>query len=136
MVKKQPKKTKSSKVVKKAVSRKKVASKKKITGGNKPTSRKKTGKNKKQVKKKKVSFTLAVEKGNQVYVAGSFNNWDPDATPLKFTKKGVFTAKVDLPPGKHEYKFVVNGQWLMDHQNPEQAPNSMGSHNSVLYIKG
>ena len=38
--------------------------------------------------------------------------------------QGDFTAIVDLPEGRHEYKFFVDGQWLHD-------PNEVSS---MLYM--
>jgi hypothetical protein len=32
---------------------------------------------------KKVLFELPAEPGSQVFVAGTFNNWNPTANPLK-----------------------------------------------------
>ena len=34
-------------------------------------------------REKKVRFELAAEPGSQVFVAGTFNNWNPTANPLK-----------------------------------------------------
>ena len=40
-----------------------------------------------------------------VYVAGSFNDWDPRATPM-VSSDGVWSVDLALPPGNHPYKFV------------------------------
>ena len=50
----------------------------------------------------------------QVFVAGTFNGWRTDATPLKRGRQGKWTAKVSLPPGCHEYKFIVDGGWCCE----------------------
>ncbi len=42
-----------------------------------------------------------------VYVAGTFNNWDPLATPLTRLAGGSYDAVLDLEEGAHPYKFVV-----------------------------
>ena len=39
-----------------------------------------------------------------------------------------------LEPGTYEYKFVVDGEWKLDESNPNFAPNSLGSLNSVLVV--
>jgi hypothetical protein len=39
-----------------------------------------------------------------------------------------------LPPGEHEYKFVVNGDWRIDGSNPQWTPNDVGSLNSVINV--
>jgi 1,4-alpha-glucan branching enzyme len=84
-------------------------------------------------KKRRVQFRLAAPAGSQVFVAGTFNKWDPKATPLK-EAAGGFAAMVMLLPGRYEYKFVVNGDWMTDPKGNETVPNGLGSRNSVIVI--
>lgn len=84
---------------------------------------------------KKVQFELAVEPGSQVFVAGTFNNWNPTANPLKDNPgSGHCKAVIALPPGRHEYKFVVNGEWRVDPNCSESVPSDCGALNSVLTV--
>lgn len=70
-----------------------------------------------------------------VHLAGTFNGWRKDATPLAESGSGRFEVEVLLPPGKHEYKFVVNGDtWLQDKENPERTPDGNGGFNSVVHV--
>jgi 1,4-alpha-glucan branching enzyme len=86
-------------------------------------------------KAKKVRFQLTTEPGNEVCVAGSFNNWDMKANPLKNNpQSGVYSTTLTLPAGRHEYKFVVNGKWCLDPNCPEAASNPYGSLNSVINV--
>ncbi len=64
-----------------------------------------------------VVFTYVDENAGSVAIAGEFNNWNTGATLME-KKEGVWTVTVELPPGKHEYKFVVDGQWMADPDNP------------------
>ena len=34
--------------------------------------------------------------------------------PLDFSDHGDFSATTELPEGRHEYKFIVDGQWRHD----------------------
>lgn len=87
------------------------------------------------VKQKKAHFELSVEPGNQVFVAGTFNNWNPTAKAMKDNPgSGHCKATLLIPKGRHEYKFVVNGVWRMDPSCEECAPNGCGSLNSVLHV--
>jgi len=82
-----------------------------------------------------VQFELSVEPGSQVFVAGTFNNWNPTANPLKDNPgSGHCKATLSLPAGRHEYKFVVNGVWIIDSNCSDWAPNAHGSLNSVLHV--
>ena len=84
---------------------------------------------------RRVRFDLTVEPGKQVFVAGTFNNWDPTANPLKDNPgSGHCKATLRVPPGRHEYKFVVNGEWRVDPKCPESVPNDSGSTNSVITV--
>lgn len=86
-------------------------------------------------KKRKVRFELSAEPGSQVYVAGTFNSWNPTTNPLKEKPDGGhFKATLDLEEGTHEYKFVVNGLWLSDPKCPNWIPDGCGAMNSVLTV--
>lgn len=73
---------------------------------------------------------------DRVAVAGSFNNWAADAHPMTDADKdGVWEAVVDLPPGRVEYKFVVNGDnWFTDENAAEFVADPYGGRNSILTV--
>lgn len=84
---------------------------------------------------KKVRFELVTHPGREVFVAGSFNSWDPEQQPLKpHSKTGAYVATVTLPAGTYEYKFVVDGNWQIDPLNPSLIPNGAGSMNNCLLV--
>ncbi|MBM3308434.1 MAG: isoamylase early set domain-containing protein [Candidatus Eisenbacteria bacterium] len=66
-----------------------------------------------------IEFSYADPYAASVSLAGIFNNWSTNATPLSLGGDGVWRVVVPLGAGKHEYKFVVNGtQWVADPDNP------------------
>lgn len=69
----------------------------------------------------------------QVYLAGAFKDWQP--IPMKKQKDGRFAVEVALPAGKHEYKFVLGGEWITDPDHDRCAPNPYGSLNSVVQVE-
>lgn len=71
-----------------------------------------------------------------VSVAGSFNGWNPQKTPLHRNANGRWAGDVMLEPGRHEYLFVVDGKWLPDPKAREQVGNPFGGHNSVIVVTG
>jgi len=84
---------------------------------------------------KEVRFELSAAPASKVFVAGSFNNWNPTANPMKDNPdSGHFKAQLHVPEGRHEYKFVVNGGWITDPKCAESAPDGFGSINSVLIV--
>ena len=83
--------------------------------------------------RRRVRFEYRAEPGHRVCVAGSFNGWDPRRTVLvDRTGKGDYSRAVLLVPGRYEYKFVVDGVWCVDPENPRWVPNEFGTLNSVL----
>jgi glycosidase len=72
-----------------------------------------------------------------VTVAGTFNGWDPKANPLADADQdGIWELALDVAPGRHEYKFVVNGdQWFTDETAADFVPDPYGGKNSVLDLK-
>lgn len=70
-----------------------------------------------------------------VCIAGSFNNWHPAATEMISRGNGKWTKELTLLPGRYEYRFVVDGQWMDDPNAKETVPNPFGSSNAVLVVK-
>jgi len=84
---------------------------------------------------KAVQFEVAADPDSKVYIAGTFNGWNPYTHPLKHRPEdGVFRATLLLPAGTHEYKYVVNGVWQRDARCPHCVPDAPGEPNSVLRI--
>jgi hypothetical protein len=81
-----------------------------------------------------VRFTLVAAGAHKVAVAGDFNGWDPEGTPLVLDGQGRFAASVRLPPGAHEYMFIVDGQWVTDPAASERRPDGFGRDNAVLRL--
>ena len=64
----------------------------------------------KKLRGKKVGFQLTAEPGSEVFVAGTFNQWDAGQHRMRDNPhSGVYRIALVLPPGRHEYKFVVDG---------------------------
>ncbi len=84
--------------------------------------------------KKRVTFEFHDAGAREVYVAGSFNNWDPAARLLKKSKDGTWTTTMMMTPGVYEYRFVVDGLWMDDPRNTERSPNEFGEHNCVICV--
>lgn len=84
---------------------------------------------------KKVKFELAVPRRAKVFVAGSFNSWDPARHRMAYdASRKAFGTVISLPAGRHEYKFVVDGEWIVDPKCEESVPNEYGSANSALTV--
>jgi len=68
----------------------------------------------------------------KVIVTGSFNNWNTDGYRM-VKMDGKWTFPVYLSSGKHLYKFIVDGKWILDPSNKLWEENEFGNGNSVLW---
>jgi 1,4-alpha-glucan branching enzyme len=82
----------------------------------------------------RVCVELVEPAAKQVYVAGSFNGWEPETTPLIPLGNGRWKGDLTLGPGRHEYLFVVDGQWRPDPNARETVENPFGGRNSVVMV--
>ncbi len=71
-----------------------------------------------------------------VAVAGSFNGWNATANPLSDADQdGVWSAEIEIPAGRVEYKFVVNGdQWFTDENAAESSDDGFGGKNAIVVV--
>jgi hypothetical protein len=81
-----------------------------------------------------ICLELVKPEAKSVFVAGSFNEWQPDKTPLLPAGNGRWVGDLSIKPGRHEYLFVVDGQWLPDPNAKETVSNPFGGQNSVLVV--
>lgn len=70
----------------------------------------------------------------RAYLAGSFNGWKPEQRRMRRMRDGTFRARLKLPPGEHQYKFVCDGVWLHDPEADGQVPDGQGHLNSVVWV--
>jgi 1,4-alpha-glucan branching enzyme len=84
---------------------------------------------------KSKEFKLYAPQARKVALAGSFNNWDTNKISAKKDSKGNWKVKVSLNPGRHEYKFFVDGNWANDPSCTSCVTNSFGTQNCIVEIK-
>jgi chromosome partitioning protein len=74
-----------------------------------------------------------------VRIAGDFNGWVPDKGVRSLIESDgqtkVWTKILQLPPGTYQYRYVVDGEWREDPDNPEVATNEVGRRSSVLVVR-
>ncbi|OGX18372.1 MAG: hypothetical protein A3K83_06040 [Omnitrophica WOR_2 bacterium RBG_13_44_8b] len=80
-------------------------------------------------------FKFYAPSAKRVSLAGSFNNWDTRKLSAKKDSRGNWAVKVNLRPGKYEYKFVVDGNWLNDPRCTSCTTNNFGSQNCVVEVR-
>lgn len=82
-------------------------------------------------------FTLP-SAARAVALVGDFNGWDERATPMaQRGADGTWSARIPLPPGRHQYAFVVDGRrWLVDPLAPQVPDGGFGPTNAVVVDGG
>lgn len=82
-----------------------------------------------------VRFVFVDSTARNVALVGDFNAWSREATPLvRDPASGVWTASVTLPPGRHEYAFIVNGErWVAD-PFATRVLDDFGTESSVVTV--
>ena len=82
-----------------------------------------------------VRFVLYAPTARRVAVAGTFNQWDQNASPLaRVGGGGVWAITLALPQGHHQYAFVVDGgQWVPDPAAPG-VDDGFGRRNSMVAV--
>lgn len=91
-----------------------------------------------------VRLELAAPSATHVMVAGTFNDWNTQATPMARDDGGRWRVALALPPGRYEYKFLVDGVWCCEvgadgpceRGDGDCVPNPFGTHNRVLEHRG
>lgn len=68
--------------------------------------------------------------GHDVYVTGTFNNWQEQACRM-YPSGHDFTFILDLPRGKHAYKFLVDGKWRFAPEQQKAADANGHIHNYI-----
>lgn len=81
------------------------------------------------------TFVQPVSIGQEVAIAGEFNDWRPERTPMRANPTtGMLEAVAEIPPGTWQYRLVVDGRWMPDAFNPVTSPNPFGGINSVVHV--
>lgn len=88
-----------------------------------------------------VVFYFDSTSARSVSVAGDFNGWEyrpeqPRAVIMKKNEAGVWQAAAEVPPGRYQYKIVVDYQtWITDPYNTNTIDDGTGNINSLLVVK-
>jgi 1,4-alpha-glucan branching enzyme len=69
-----------------------------------------------------------------VAIAGSFNDWRPNSTPMLRVSSGTWLKDLALRPGTYEYRLVVDGIWMPDPGADETSLSPFGERNSILKV--
>lgn len=70
----------------------------------------------------------------KVILSGSFNDWTQDGYTMAHIGD-EWTISLNLKPGKYLYKFIIDGNWIIDPDNKLWEQNAPRTGNSVLWLQ-
>jgi 1,4-alpha-glucan branching enzyme len=85
--------------------------------------------------KTRITFELPREvEAAEAYLCGDFNEWSPQAHPLRRYRDGHFAITVPLQSGRaYRYRFLLDGhRWENDWEAEEYVPNPYGGDDSLV----
>jgi len=91
-------------------------------------------KSKQKIKRRRVTFSFESSDAKEVILMGDFNNWNTKKHLMKNNENGMWNKSVVIPPGRYEYKFLVDRQWKEDPQNDQTCLNCFGTYNNVFNV--
>ena len=86
--------------------------------------------------RKMQTFSITAPAALTVHFVGDFTHWQEHPINLHKKANGVWKTTVELGPGEHHYRFLVDGEWRDDPECTVRVPNPYGSQNSVRRISG
>lgn len=82
----------------------------------------------------RVPLKFHLPNATSVRVSGSFNHWDQTGLALNRINDGEWALDLELAPGRHEYRLVVDDQWVDVPGAAETVENPYGGRNAVLTV--
>jgi 1,4-alpha-glucan branching enzyme len=84
--------------------------------------------------RKSQGFSFTAPAARSVQLVGDFTAWQQRPINLKKEDAGVWHADVELEPGEHHYRFLVDGEWRDDPECAVQVSNPYGGQDSVREV--
>jgi len=79
-------------------------------------------------------FSYVAPTAAKVQLAGDFTQWQKQPINMRKGDDGIWRTTVELSPGAHPYRYLVDGQWQDDPQCARHVPNPFGSQDSVRQV--
>jgi len=89
------------------------------------------------VEKGKARFRLRDGHASEVTVVGSWDDWAAPGMTLTHTREpGLWEAWVEVPPGTHKYRFLVDGRAVRPPDAARYAQDDFGGEDAVIEVPG
>lgn len=81
-----------------------------------------------------ISFSVFAPQAKEVYLAADFNGWELGEKSRMEQNNGTWIKRIKLMPGRYHYRFVIDGKWSEDPNNPKSETNPFGQMNSLIEV--
>ena len=88
----------------------------------------------KELAPKKETFRFTSKDAMSVLLVGDFTQWQSQPIPMRKGTDGIWAAAVQLSPGTHTYRFIVDGEWRDDPECAIHVSNPYGSQDMVRRV--
>lgn len=82
-----------------------------------------------------VPLCFSLPDAGWVFIAGTFNDWSTTRTPLARNGDSEWTTRLRLPPGRHEFRLVIDNEWSDPPGINAVVENPFGTRNAVLTVE-
>jgi chromosome partitioning protein len=83
----------------------------------------------------RILFVQPIELGQRIHVVGSFNDWNPLSHPMRRNDElAIHELALDVDPGEHQYRLLINGVWADDPNAEHRSPNQFGGYNAIVKV--
>jgi 1,4-alpha-glucan branching enzyme len=82
----------------------------------------------------KENFSFTAPEAMSVLLVGDFTHWQGHPRSMRKGPDGIWSTSIDLTPGKHTYRFIVDGEWRDDPECAIHIPNPYGSEDMVRQV--
>lgn len=83
---------------------------------------------------KPINFVCMAPQAKEVFLTGDFNGWNTSSHPMNRQPDGAWLLQVPLTHGHHQYRFLVDGQPVLDPRAAGVARDPQGHKASLLAV--
>ena len=81
-----------------------------------------------------VTVKTILPTAKEVYIAGDFNGWRLNKEAAMTNDNGSWVKRLRLKSGLYHYRFIADGKWITDPDNPSKEENPYGEFDSLLMV--
>ncbi|HVR82961.1 MAG TPA: glycogen-binding domain-containing protein [Planctomycetota bacterium] len=84
---------------------------------------------------RRIPFSVNAPRAEKVVITGDFTGWSHEGVPLRRASNGQWGTVLNLSPGEHQYRLIIDDEWCDDPMAKKQVPNEFGGSNCVLEVR-